>query len=154
MSGRLHHYDLTVTWTGNLGEGTSGYRAYSRDHVISAAGKPDITASSDPSFRGDTHRYNPEELLVAALSSCHMLWMLHLCAEEGIVVLSYQDAPSGVMQENADGSGQFREVVLRPLIQTATPIDDDHLTVLHHRAHIKCFIARSVNFLVKVVPEV
>src|SRR5688500_3083851 len=100
-----HVYTLTIAWTGNSGTGTSGYRTYERSHRISATNKPEILASSDPAFRGDKQKYNPEELLVASLSSCHMLWFLHLCADQGIIVTDYIDNPSGVMVETADGGG-------------------------------------------------
>lgn len=93
---KQHTYKATITWTGNQGTGTSGYKTYSRDHIISAEGKKDIEASSDPSFRGDKSRYSPEDLLLDALSSCHMLWYLHLCAVNGIVVMEYVDHATGI----------------------------------------------------------
>ena len=104
-------------WTGNRGEGTASYRGYGRDHVLSVKDKPEIPGSSDPSFRGDPQRYNPEELLVASLSSCHMLWYLHLCAVSGVVVVDYRDEAGGTMEETADGGGFFREVVLKPWLR-------------------------------------
>jgi organic hydroperoxide reductase OsmC/OhrA len=142
-----HHYRITTTWTGNLGTGTSDYRAYSRDHEITIAGKSaPLAGSSDAAFRGDPARYTPEELLVASLSACHMLWFLHLCADAGIVVTEYEDAASGAMSENADGSGEFTSVILRPraVITDFARIAD--ASALHARAHELCFIARSVNF--------
>src|SRR5258707_14412768 len=111
-----HHYALSTEWTGNLGTGTSDYRAYTRNHTILSDGKPDLLASSDPSFRGDKTRYNPEEMLVAALSSCHMLSYLHVCVSNGVVVLEYKDNATGTMKENSDGSGQLTEVSLRPIV--------------------------------------
>jgi organic hydroperoxide reductase OsmC/OhrA len=137
---------VTVRWTGDLGTGTSGYRAYKRDHEISAAGKPVIPASSDPDFRGDPSRYNPEELLVASLSTCHMLWYLHLCADAGIVVTGYADEPRGTMAEAEDGGGRFTEVVLRPRVRVATGSDLELAQQLHEEAHHLCYIASSVNF--------
>jgi len=113
---KIHRYNVTVTWTGNTGTGTSGYRAYERRHEIAAAQKPSILGSSDSAFRGEPARWNPEELLVAALSACHKLWYLHLCAEAGIVVVTYVDHAEGTMEEEIDGSGQFRGVTLRPKI--------------------------------------
>jgi len=141
-----HHYSVQVRWTDDLGTGTSGYRAYKRDHEISAAGKPPILGSSDPAFRGDPSRYNPEELLVASLSTCHMLWYLNLCAEAGIVVKGYADEPIGKMAETADGGGRFIEVVLRPRVMVAAGADQDLAQRLHEKAHHLCFIANSVNF--------
>jgi organic hydroperoxide reductase OsmC/OhrA len=147
--GRTHHYTATVTWTGNKGTGTSGYRDFSRDHEVSGDGKPVLLASSDPAFRGDPSRYNPEELLVAALSECHMLWFLHLAATSGVVVTEYVDRAAGTMAENADGSGQFTEVVLRPEVTVSAPGMVAATDALHERAHQMCFIARSVNFPVR-----
>ena len=147
---REHHYSITTTWTGNLGTGTSDYRAYSRDHEITIAGKSGpLPGSSDAAFRGDPARYTPEELLVASLSACHMLWFLHLCADAGIIVTEYEAAASGAMSEHADGSGEFTNVVLRPraVITDSARIAD--AMALHPRAHELCFIARSVNFPVE-----
>jgi organic hydroperoxide reductase OsmC/OhrA len=147
---REHQYRIAVDWTGNLGTGTSGYRAYGRNHEISSEGKSaPIPGSSDPHFRGDASKYNPEELLVAALSACHMLSFLHLCADGGIVVTSYRDNPEGVMKEHADGSGEFAKVVLRPRVALADSSRAAELGELHDKAHHLCFIARSVNFPVE-----
>jgi organic hydroperoxide reductase OsmC/OhrA len=151
--GKDHKYSVTVQWTGNTGTGTSTYRGYERAHEISADGKPAIAASSDPAFRGDRARWNPEELLLAALSSCHQLAYLHLCAVEGIVVVAYEDHAEGWMQETADGAGQFTRVLLRPKV-TISAGDAAKAKELHHEAHEKCFIARSVNFPVKNEPEI
>lgn len=149
MTTATHSYTTELVWTGNRGEGTSGYRAYDRAHEISAAGKPIIPGSSDPHFRGDATRYNPEELLVASLSACHMLWFLHLCADAGIRVERYTDAATGTMQETPDGGGRFTEVVLRPLVTVAGEIDEERMNAVHERAHQLCFIAKSVNFPVR-----
>lgn len=108
-----HRYDVAVTWTGNDGAGTQSYRSYRRDHVIEVVGKPQIPGSSDPDFLGDLVRYNPEELLVASLSACHMLWYLHLCADNGILVTDYRDNASGALQADESGGGAFVRVVLR-----------------------------------------
>lgn len=149
-----HAYSVTVTWTGNLGDGTSGYRAYSRDHVIASGDKPPLPGSSDPAFRGDPTRYNPEDLLVAAVSACHMLWYLHLCAVRGIRVLDYVDEASGVMAEGPDGGGRFTRVVLRPRITLAEGADTALAGALHEEAHAKCFIANSVNFPIEHRAEI
>ena len=149
-----HTYQLNIRWTGNLGEGTSTYRAYSRNHEITAGDKAIIPASSDPAFRGDATRYNPEELLVAALSSCHMLSALHLFAVAGIVVTSYEDNAVGNMRQNADGSGEFTKVTLHPRMTITDADRTGEAIQLHHRAHELCFIARSVNFPVEHEPEV
>ena len=150
MSGRAHRYGSTVTWTGNQGTGTSGYKAYSRDHAIAVPGKPPILGSSDPAFRGDPARHNPEDMLVASLSACHMLWYLHLCATSGVTVTAYSDSASGTMAEDYSGGGRFTEVVLRPQVTLAPGSDTAKAEALHHEAHEKCFIASSVNFPVRV----
>jgi organic hydroperoxide reductase OsmC/OhrA len=151
---KLHNYSVRVQWTGNEGQGTQSHKAYRRDHTITSQGKPPILASSDPAFRGDPARYNPEDLLVASLSGCHMLWYLHLCAVNRVVVLSYQDSASGVMKENDDNSGAFESVELRPIIKISSGSDLAKAESLHHEAHSKCFIANSVNFPVEVKPQI
>lgn len=144
---KSHHYQLQLKWTGNKGKGTSNYRAYSRDHEFHFPGKGvTIPGSSDPSFRGDPSRYNPEELLLASLASCHMLWFLHLSSEAGVIVLDYQDEPVGEMQETGDGGGRFVSVTLRPNIQVAEAAMMEQVEDLHHQANKLCFIANSVNF--------
>ena len=147
-----HSYELSVRWTGNGGSGTSSYRAYSRDHEVNAAGKPAISGSSDPAFRGDAGRWSPEELLLASLSQCHMLWYLHLAATAGIVVTAYEDTPAATMRENPDGSGQFTEVLLRPSVTVTEQVACARATTLHDDAERLCFIARSVNFPVRHEP--
>ena len=149
---REHTYVVTVTWTGNRGAGTSGYRAYARAHDLSAPGKPTIPGSSDPAFQGDRTRYNPEELLVASISSCHMLWYLHLCSAEGILVQSYEDIAEGVMTERPDGGGAFVEILLAPEITLSPGANLDRARALHADAHRKCFIANSVNFPIRHEP--
>ncbi|MCB0646122.1 MAG: OsmC family protein [Saprospiraceae bacterium] len=145
----IHTYQTKTEWTGNLGSGTSGYRNYSRDHMIDATHKSPISASSDPAFRGDPARYNPEELLVASLSSCHMLWYLHLCAEAGVVVTAYTDYATGTMVETADTGGHFTEVVLHPVVTVSEQSMVEKANALHASAHHLCFIANSVNFPVR-----
>jgi organic hydroperoxide reductase OsmC/OhrA len=151
---KQHHYETQVAWTGNEGQGTKSYKGYKRDHAITAPGKPAVLASSDPAFRGDPARYNPEELLVASLSACHMLWYLHLCAINGIVVTEYQDAASGVMNEKADGSGEFAEVTLHPQVTIEGDSDEGKALALHEEAHRYCFIANSVKFPVRNVAHI
>lgn len=147
---REHRYQVTTTWTGNRGTGTSGYRAYGRDHEISAEGKSiAIPGSSDPAFLGDPSRYNPEELLVASLSTCHMLWFLHLCSDAGIAVVAYRDDASGEMTERADGAGEFTKVTLRPCVTISDASRAADTAALHAKAHELCFIARSINFPVE-----
>lgn len=143
---KTHSYQVKVEWTGNTGTGTSTYRGYERAHEISAPGKPVIYGSSDPAFRGEAARYNPEELLVAALSTCHMLWYLHLCADNKIIVTGYVDQPRGQMRETDDGGGRFVAVVLQPEVTIKGEADPALLESLHAQAHHLCFIANSVNF--------
>ncbi|NJO87464.1 MAG: OsmC family peroxiredoxin [Lewinella sp.] len=151
-----HHYHTQLCWTGNRGAGTLDYRAYSRDHEMTGEHKTIvIPGTSDPAFRGDPQRYNPEELLIHSLSACHMLWYLHLCAEHGVVVLAYKDAPSGSMQENPQGhGGRFTAVTLRPQVQVAHPDMVPIAQALHQAAHLHCFIANSCNFPIHHQPLV
>lgn len=153
MADKQHHYRVRVTWTGDRGVGTRGYRDYGREHGISAPGKAAIPGSSDPGFRGDPDRWNPEELLVASLAACHKLWYLHLCSEAGVIVVAYDDEAEGVMVEDADGGGRFARVTLRPRIGLAAGADVARAAALHQDAHHKCFIANSVNFPVAVEPS-
>jgi organic hydroperoxide reductase OsmC/OhrA len=150
--GHIHQYKATTTWVGNRGTGTSDYKAYDRNHDIAIDGKQLLLCSSDPSFRGDRTRQNPEELLLASLSGCHMLWYLHLAATNGVVVTEYVDQASAVMEENPDGSGQFKEVKLKPKVTVAEKHMIEKANSLHHQAHKMSFIARSVNFPVHHEP--
>ena len=145
----MHHYELHMKWTGNLGTGTSQYRAYERNHTISFANKPDLLASADPTFRGDATKYNPEELLLAALSGCHMMSFLHVCVNAGVVVTAYEDHATGSMQLNADGSGHFTEVVLNPVVTVSEASMVEKMNGLHHKANQLCFIANSCNFPIR-----
>jgi organic hydroperoxide reductase OsmC/OhrA len=152
---RTHQYRISSRWTGNLGNGTSAYTAYSRNHESMGDGKTaPIPGSSDPAFRGDPARYNPEELLVAALANCHMLWVLHLCADAGIVVTEYADDARGEMVEHADGSGEMTLVVLRPRMRITAPARAAEIPAIHDRAHAVCCLARSVSFPVRHEPVV
>lgn len=148
-----HHYRVALEWTGNLGSGTKGYRGYSRDHAIRVAGKPTLAGSSDPSFRGDAAKHNPEDMLVAALASCHMLSYLHMAAVAGVVVTAYVDAAEGTMATAGDG-GHFVEVVLRPVVTISAASDVDQALAAHESAHHACFIANSVNFPVRCEPRI
>lgn len=144
-----HRYAVTVEWTGNTGAGTATYSGYQRAHEIRIPGKPPIPGSSDPAFRGDKSRYNPEDLLVASLSSCHMLWFLHLASRDRIAVESYLDDALGVMVEEASGAGRFTEVELRPAVTVRGKADPERIDALHREAHAMCFVANSVNFPVR-----
>ncbi len=148
---RAHRYRVALEWTGNRGGGTSGYRGYDRSYRLSAGDKT-IEGSSDPAFRGDAARWNPEELLVASLSACHQLWYLHLAADAGLVVTAYRDEALGEMIEEADGGGGFTRVILRPDVTLAPGSDAALAEQLHARAHALCFIARSVAFPVTCEP--
>ncbi|SDL17717.1 Organic hydroperoxide reductase OsmC/OhrA [Catalinimonas alkaloidigena] len=143
---KKHEYRIATRWTGNPGTGTSDYRTYRRDHTVSVEAKPDLLLSSDPAFRGDPTRHNPEELLVASLSSCHMLWFLHLCAVAGVVVVDYTDEATGSLREEKDGSGRFEEVILRPRVVVTHPDMVKRAQTTHAKAHKMCFIANSCNF--------
>ena len=149
-----HTYTATVTWTGNRGEGTRSYRGYGREHDIACPGKPVLRGSADPAYRGDAARHNPEDMLVAALSACHMLWYLHLCASAGVVVTAYEDRAEGTMRTHADGAGEFTIVTLRPRVTIAGESDPATAERLHEKANAMCFVARSVNFPVAHAPEI
>ena len=140
-----HTYEATLTWTGNRGSGTSGYRDYSRDVLAVTDGPVDLELSADPTFRGDRTRWNPEQLLVVALAECHLLSFLHIAVTHGVTVVAYADRPVGTMVQEGIG-GHFTSVVLRPRVTVADPTHVDLVPQLHHEAGEACFIASSVNF--------
>ncbi|MEW1861410.1 OsmC family protein [Streptomyces sp. NPDC088194] len=148
-SARQHTYRTELVWTGNLGTGTDSYRSYRRTHEVTAPGTPVIAGSADPHFRGDADRWNPEQMLLAALSQCHLLAYLHVCAVNGVVVTAYTDRADGTMAETSDGGGHFTEAVLRPEVEVADSAMAEKALALHERAHELCFIASSVNFPVR-----
>jgi organic hydroperoxide reductase OsmC/OhrA len=146
-----HKYNLKITWTGNSGTGTSGYTEYERSHLIEAEGKSILLASSDAPFRGDKSKYNPEDFLVASISTCHMLWFLHLCADVGIIVTDYIDEPQGILKMGNVGEvSKFSIITLHPKVKITDPSRVDEANALHHEAHKKCFISNSVNFPVEI----
>ncbi len=154
MGGRQHRYEVSVDWTGNTGQGTSHYQAYERAHLIARDGKPPISGSSDPSFRGDPARWNPEELLLASISACHKLWYLHLCSAAGVVVTAYSDRAEAVMEEDGSGGGRFVSATLRPQVTVSPGSDIAKAEALHHEANRHCFIANSLNFPVAHRPVI
>ena len=149
-----HSYAIDLEWTGNRGDGTTGYKSYGRDHIVSSSGKPSIDGSADRAFFGDRDRWNPEELLLAALSQCHMLSYLAEAARAGVVVVGYTDAATGVMEQTSDGGGHFTSAMLRPRVTVADPAQAELAASLHAPASTKCFIAASVNFPVGHAPEI
>jgi organic hydroperoxide reductase OsmC/OhrA len=148
-----HHYAVRVQWQGNLGVGTSDHRGYSRDLLITSEGNPPIEGSSDPAFRGAPERWNPEELMLAALSECHLLSYLYVAVNHGIVVTAYEDDAIGTIVQTADGGGHFTSVTLRPVVTIAAG-DPDVARSIHQEASQKCFIAASVNFPVLHEPQI
>lgn len=149
---KQHHYQLKVTWTGNKGTGTDHYTKYERSHTIEVENKVPILASSDTPFLGDATKHNPEDFLLASLSTCHMLWYLHLCADAGVIVISYIDNPTGILIQNDNGGGSFSVVTLNPIVIVTHPNMIEKANELHVKANQKCFIANSVNFEVKHLP--
>jgi organic hydroperoxide reductase OsmC/OhrA len=149
-----HHYEIAIRWTSDRGRGTAAYHSYERAFEIGGEGKPSLAASADPHFRGDSSRYNPEELLLASLSGCHLLSYLHVCSDAGVVVRRYEDHPRGTMTLTRDGGGAFSEVVLRPQVTVETGAMIDAAIGLHTLARQRCFIANSVNFPVHHEPRV
>lgn len=150
----LHSYRTEVVWTGAGATGTRSYTAYSRDHDVVVEGRPVIAASADPAFRGDPARYSPEQLFVASLSECHMLWFLHMAATAGLVVRTYSDEATGTMRVESGGAGEFVDVTLHPavVVDDGALASDGAVAELHRRAHEHCFLARSVSFPVLVEP--
>ncbi len=148
-----HTYRVTVRWTGDLGEGTREYRAYSRDHVVESDGRPSVPLTSGLSPRSDARRYTPDDLLVAALSSCHMLWYLHLCSTAGVIVRSYRDDAEGVLEIGPDGGGRMTSATLRPTVGIEAG-SLETARALHDEAHHRCFVANSVRFPVACEPTV
>ena len=151
---RTHEYNVGITWTGNSGAGTKDYRSYERSHSIHIHGKEVINGSSDAAFRGDKTKHTPEDLFVASISACHMLWYLHLCSEAGVVVTDYVDHATGTMTETADGGGHFTEVTLNPVVTVKEISMTGKANELHAKANELCFIARSLNFQVKHEPNI
>jgi organic hydroperoxide reductase OsmC/OhrA len=152
MNGQ-HHYKTTIRWTGNKGTGTDNYRNYERSHQITIENKSDILGSSDPAFRGDRTKHNPEDLLVSSLSACHMLWYLHLCSEAGVIVVDYIDNATGIMHETSNGGGHFTEVTLNPIVTVTECTMIEKANELHKKANELCFIANSVNFPIHHKPK-
>lgn len=149
----LHEYAVTVTWTGNKRAGTTGYGEYSRAFELEAEGKHAIAGSSDPAFRGDEGRWNPEQLLIGSLSACHKLWFLHLAAVAGVVVTGYVDHAEGHMRTTPGAeTGRFELVTLRPRVTIKAASDASGIAALHADAHRRCFIANSVNFPIRCEP--
>ncbi|WP_459175945.1 OsmC family protein [Ewingella americana] len=148
-----HSYSSHISWTGNLGKGTSGYRSYARTWDISVAGKEIIPCSNDPILGGDPGKMNPEDLLISSLSACHMLWYLHLASDAGITVTGYEDSPVATGEVLKDGAGRFISAILKPKITVVAGTDIDAATAIHHEIHKVCFIARSVNFPVSYDPK-
>jgi organic hydroperoxide reductase OsmC/OhrA len=148
-----HSYTSRIVWTGNRGEGTAHYRAYDRTWDIAAPGKAVVHCSNDPLLGGDPGKMNPEDLLLSALSACHMLWYLHFASDAGIVVTAYSDAPLGIGGVGKGGAGRFIRATLRPHVVTTAGADLALAEAIHHRIHEVCFIARTVNFPVDYAPS-
>lgn len=147
-----HHYSVTLRWQGNRGTGTSDYRSYGREHELTAGGKHPISGSSDRVFHGDVDRWNPEELLLSALSQCHLLSYLHVAASHGVILTAYTDDAVGTMKLTTDGAGRFTSATLRPVVTVASAEMAELAAELHEKASEKCFIAASVNFPVSHEP--
>jgi organic hydroperoxide reductase OsmC/OhrA len=149
-----HAYAARVVWEGNTGEGTARYAGYGREYRVQIEGKPDLAGSADPAFRGDAGRHNPEDLFLAAISACHMLFYLSLCARGGVRVLAYEDQAQGTMRTDASGGGQFEEITLRPQVTIDGQENAALALRLHDTAHELCFIARSCSVPIRHQPTV
>jgi organic hydroperoxide reductase OsmC/OhrA len=145
ISPKSHDYNARLVWTGNLGQGTSSYSVYGREYALSISGKPDLEGSADPMFRGKAELYNPEDLFIAAILSCHMLSYLALCARRGLSVTSYEDSASGSLVFDNKGGCRFESVTLHPLVTIADASRYDEAMALHDTAHEQCYIASSCN---------
>lgn len=149
------HYHTIIRWTGNRGTGTSGHTAYSRDFIASIPGKADIAGSADPAFRGDARRWNPEAMLLAAISASHQLWYLQLCADHGIDVLAYEDHAEGELDEgDSRNPGGFLSAILHPNVTIDANSDATLALALHERAHHSCYIGHSLTFPVYYRPQI
>lgn len=151
---KVHEYKLTTVWTGNTGAGTSSYRSYERSVTVSSDKKADILCTSDTAFNTDPTKHNPEELLLASVSSCHLLWYLHLCSEAGVVVLQYFDQATAIMEETKEGGGRFTEATLHPVVVVTQESMVEKARRLHTDANRLCYIANSCNFPIKHEPEI
>ncbi|MEM7069774.1 MAG: OsmC family protein [Pseudomonadota bacterium] len=151
---KQHDFPSRIIWTGNRGTGTSAYKAYDRTWDLALDDKVVVQCSNDPLLGGDPSKYNPEDLLITALASCHMLWYLHLCSDAGVTVVSYEDNPIGVGESEPSGKGRFIEAVLKPKITITGDSDREKAVSIHDEIHQYCFIARSVNFPVRFEPEI
>ena len=145
MANKTHRYEAQIAWTGAGENGTKNYKSYKRYYNINMAGKPTIAGSSDPAFLGDPACHNPEDMLVASVSSCHMLWYLHLCSVSGVTVTSYVDDAEGIMEEDGKGKGRFTKITLRPHIKITADSDRAKAESAHIKANEMCFIANSLN---------
>lgn len=154
MSERTHDYAARLVWDGNTGEGTARYDGYGRDYRVLIADKPELPGSADPLFRGDPSRHNPEDHFLAAISACHMLSYLALCARHGVRVLGYEDEASGRLALRADGGGAFDEVVLRPAVTIDNASKQELALQLHDTAHERCFIANSCRVPIRHEPVI
>jgi organic hydroperoxide reductase OsmC/OhrA len=148
----IHNYKLSVKWTGNQGTGTSDYKDFERSYSIQIENKADILGSADAEFRGDKTKHNPEELLLASVSSCHMLWYLHLCAENNIIVTDYIDNATAILEETTNGNGKFASITLNPTVTITDKIMVDQAKELHKKANEFCFVANSLNIKVDHQP--
>lgn len=149
----MSEFTAAIEWTGNTGTGTSGYRDYMRDWSVITAGKPVVKCSNDPELGGNPALHNPEDLLLSALASCHMLWYLHMASDAGVVVQAYRDAPVGQGETLPSGAGRFLSAQLNPVITVNADTDLGVATAIHGQIHEVCFIARSVNFPVTIKPK-
>ncbi len=151
---KKHEFPSRIVWTGNRGTGTSAYKAYDRTWDMTVQDKTVLHCSNDPLLGGDPSKYNPEDMLIASVASCHMLWYLHLCSVAGVTVLAYEDNPIGVGESEPDGTGRFLEAILKPKITITADSDAEKAVSIHDEIHNYCFIARSINFPVRYEPEI
>lgn len=151
---KTQNYKLDLSWQGNHGAGTMTHTSYDRNFTTHEGSRPPVLGSSHPAFRGNSERYCPEELLLASLSSCHMLWYLHMCAAHEVVVLEYHDHPVMEMEVKEFGNGDIRSATLSPVVRIASEDQREQAMAMHQRAHQSCFIAKAVNFEIILKPKI
>jgi len=141
-----HLFKAEANWTSSPNPEQSASKFYSKSHKIVIEGKPVLNVSAAKAFKGDPELYNPEDLLLSSLVSCHMMSYLYVCSQNGIEILEYSDNAEATLEVSPDGSGRFVEVVLKPKVKISNPDKTDLALELHTKANQLCFIANSCNF--------
>lgn len=147
-----HIFKVALSWFSTEKVASPKSKVYSKSHHISIEGKSDLAISAAKAFKGDPSLYNPEDLLLSSLVSCHMMSYLYLCDQNNIEVISYTDHAEAILEVNSDASGRFVEVILKPAVVILNPEQIALALDLHKKANQLCFIANSCNFPVMHMP--